>query len=295
MDNASPKEIQRLIQRLSTDLAENLFMTINVLSNLVTMTERMYEGSHARFVSEKSAELARLLGMREEVIFQVKIAALLHDIGKVTFKDSALYKFPNDMTQNEYKQYMLHVEIGAEILKGHRGFDQIVEIMIQHHERLDGSGFPNHLKGNQIHPGAAIIGVVDTYHNAVFKKNRERLNSESEKTKFTSSIQMLNSSQDRHAAAVKYLTSKKGQLFDRKAVDTFITLMEYGRADMGDKIIQRIPVNTIEPGMVFAEDYYTSYGLLIASRGETTTPEMAKALIRFAENGDIPHKILVLA
>jgi len=266
-----------------------------MLGQIASMSERNYQGSHSRWVSDKSAELARLLGMKKEFIFQVKVAALLHDIGKIAFKDSALFKHPSEMNKGEYKQYTYHPEIAVEMLKGHSGLSQISELILQHHERLDGSGFPRHMKGKDIHPGALIIGVVDTYHNYVFKSSRGDRYSDHKQVVYTNSSQILNMTKDRHKAAISYLVSKKGVLFDKKVVDVFITLIEFDRKDIDGKTVLRIPVNTVEEGMVFAEDYYTSHGLLIASRSEIITPEMRKALVRFAENGDIPHKILVLA
>lgn len=289
------QELERLVNKLSTDVAENLYQTIQILGQVTSMSERNYQGSHSRWVSDKSAELARLLGMKKEFIFQVRIAAQLHDIGKIAFKDSALFKHPSEMNQGEYKQYTLHPQIGVEMLKGHSGFSHISELILQHHERLDGSGFPRHLKGKEIHPGALIIAVVDTYHNYVFKNSRQDRYSDHKQVVYSNTTQILNSTKDRHRAAVNYLVSKKGVLFDKKVVDVFITMIEFDRKDIGGKTVLRIPVNTVEEGMVFAEDYYTTHGLLIASRSEVITPEMRKALVRFAENGDIPHKILVLA
>lgn len=285
-------ELERLVNRLSSDLAENFFQTLQILSSIVGFTERFYDGSHAKYVSEKSAELARILGLGKEDVFQIKVAGLLHDIGKVGFYDSALYKFQNEMRPNEFKQYSLHPEIGRQILKNHHGFDNITEIVYQHHEKLDGSGFPQGLKGNQIHPGAAIIAVVDYYHNAVYKTKREREDIQNDKVINTQSY--LNNTKEKYSSAMSFLQQKKGILFDRKVVEAFMAIAEMDRKKVSGKIVQRLPVNLIRPGMMFVENYYTSYGLLIASRGEAVNKEMLGALVRFAENGEIPHKILVL-
>lgn len=285
-------ELERMVNRLSGDLAENFFQTLQVLSSIIGFTERFYDGSHAKYVSEKSAELARILGLGREDVFQIKVAALLHDIGKVGFYDSALYKYPNEMRPNEFTQYALHPEIGRQILKNHHGFDNISEIIYQHHERIDGSGFPNGLKGNQIHPGAAIIAVADYYHNAVYKTKREREDQAESKVINTQSY--LNTTKEKYSSAMSFLQQKKGILFDRKVVDAFMAIAEMDRKKVSGKVVQRLPVNLIRPGMMFVENYYTSFGLLIASRGESVTKEMLGALVRFAENGEIPHKILVL-
>lgn len=286
-------ELERLVGRLSNDLAENFFQTLQILSSIVGFTERFYDGSHAKYVSEKSAELARILGLGKEDVFQIKVAGLLHDIGKVGFYDSALYKYPNEMRPNEFKQYSLHPEIGRQILSNHHGFDNIAEIIFQHHERIDGSGFPLGLKGNQVHPGAAIIGVVDYYHNAVYKIKRDREDIQDSKVINTQAF--LNTTKEKYSSAMSFLQQKKGILYDRKVVDAFMAIAEMDRSKVNGKIVQRISVNLIRPGMMFVENYYTSFGLLIASKGETVNKEMLSALIRFAENGEIPHKILVLA
>lgn len=286
-------ELERLVGRLSNDLAENFFQTLQVLSSIVGFTERFYDGSHAKYVSEKSSELARILGLGKEDVFQIKVAGLLHDIGKVGFYDSALYKYPNEMRPNEFKQYSLHPEIGRQILSNHHGFDNISEIIFQHHERIDGSGFPMGLKGNQVHPGAAIIGVVDYYHNAVYKIKRDREDIQDSKVINTQAF--LNNTKEKYSSAMSFLQQKKGILYDRKVVDAFMAIAEMDRSKVNGKIVQRLPVNLVRPGMMFVENYYTSYGLLIASKGESVNKEMLGALVRFAENGEIPHKILVLA
>lgn len=292
MTEQQVEELDKLVKRLSNDLAENFFQTVKVLSTIVNLTERFYESSHARYVSEKSAELARILGMNREDVFQIRTAALLHDIGKVAFVDSALWKYPTEMRPTEFKQYSLHPELGRQILSHHHGFDQISEIIYQHHERIDGSGFPNNLKGNQISPGAAIIAVVDFYHNAVYKNKRDR--DDQQQANVINTQGYLNLTKDKYNSAMSFLHNKKGILFDRKVVDAFTAVAEMDRNSINGKIVQRINVNQIKPGMVFVENYYTNYGLLIASRGEAVNADMIKPLIRFAENGDIPHKILVL-
>jgi putative nucleotidyltransferase with HDIG domain len=293
MDNSKVGELERLVNRLSTDLAENFFQTIQTLSTIINFTERFYEGSHSRFVSEKSSELARLLGLNNEQVFEIKMAGLLHDIGKVGFYDSNLFKYPHEMRPQEFKQYSLHPELGREILKSHNGFSKIADIVFQHHERLDGSGFPNNLKGNNIHPGALIIGVVDYYHNAVYKNKRDRADMEKERVINTQSY--LSNTKDKHSSTLAYLQQKKGILFDKKVVDSFIAVVEMDRRKLGGKIVQRIPVNQIKTGMVFVESYYTSFGLLIAASGAEATADHVKALVRFAETGEIPHKVLVLS
>ncbi|MFP4368648.1 MAG: HD-GYP domain-containing protein [Bacteroidota bacterium] len=290
--NNREEELEIIIDELGDHLAESFYSTIQVLSAIIARTEKYFEGSHARFVSSKSAQLAKELGMNEDETLKIKLAGLLHDLGKIGFSDSELFKNSNDMNSLEFKNYTKHPKIGSKLLEGHKDFEQLREIIEQHHEKLDGSGFPNHLKENYIHPGARIIIVVDAYHNAMYKKQRNRYTTSS--VPITNTTALLDSTRERYNNIMNYLTKKSGFLYDKKVVDRFINMMEIERMNLGKRSILRIPVNKMEPGMLFAEDYFTSYGMLIAAKGETMTKEMKNALVRFAEAGEIPHKILVM-
>lgn len=288
------EKLENQIDELSSDLAENFYHMIKILGNIVAQTERYYESSHSRFVSEKSFEVATELGMDEADAFEVKIAGLLHDIGKIGFKDILFMKYPNEMTPLESRQYSNHPELGMRILSVYKGFDTICKIIYQHHERLDGSGFPNRLRAENIHPAARIIAVVDVYHNALFRRDRDRTSTTRSAMKYVSSASYLDATKSKFAGIMNYIHQKKGILFEKRVVDVFTELMEIERMKIGKKTVMRLPINKLEPGMVFAEDYFTNYGMLIASRGEIISKETPKSLLRFAESGEIPHKILIM-
>lgn len=275
-------------------LAISVLQTVNILSSIVTLIEKNFEGSHSRFVSEKSATIAEAMGFSETEIFEIKTAGLLHDIGKIGFKDSILLKFTNEMTKSEFSQYMMHPTVGMNLLKEYFAFENVAEIVYQHHERIDGSGFPRHLQMNSIHPGAKIIAVVDTFHNMVYKSSRNKLDSVTPIIKYTSATAFIDSTKDRYAAAMNYITQKSGTLFDKDVVEKFSDLIYIERRNIGKRTVMRILIDKVEPGMIFAESYYTSYGLLIASKGEKIEASMIKHLKRLAESGDIPEKILVM-
>jgi HD-GYP domain-containing protein (c-di-GMP phosphodiesterase class II) len=283
-----------IIEELGNQLAEHFYQTIQILSSIAALQERYYEGSHSRWVSQKSVEVARKLSMSESEIFELEIAALLHDLGKVAFREPLLAKFIPEMKENEYLQYIRHPEIGKQVLDKHSGFASIAEIILQHHEKIDGSGFPNHLQGKEIKPGAAIIAVVDTFHNAFYKRHKENASQPASAITYMNISTYLESTQQRYSSAMNYINQKAGAIFDTKVVSIFSEIMEYDRKSMGQKTIMRLPISKLEAGMAFAENYFTSFGLLIAARGEIINDDMIKALFRFTEANEIPPRILVL-
>ena len=290
----SVNDLEKMIDQLATQLADGFFQTIQVLTRVTSALEKYYEGSHSRFVAEKSAMIAKELGMNEEEVMETRIAALLHDIGKVGMPDALLFKYPTELSQQEYKQYSLHPEIGMHILKPYKAFDTVGEIIYQSHEKLDGSGFPRHLQRDNIHPAAKIIIVVDYFHNGVYRRQRQKPEVTGGSGQVTSTMNYLESTRDKYNNTLNFLHKKSNILFEKKAVQLLTEIMELERKNMGHKSVMRLPVNNLEPGMIFAEDYYTSYGMLVAAKGEVITKESMNALARFVDAGEIPFKILVI-
>ncbi len=253
----------RHVHELEARLAESFAQTIELLGMLVATVERFYEGSHCRYVSQKAAEVARRLGCSELEVFEVQVAGLLHDIGKIGYPESVLQKFPAEMTAQERQLYERHPELGWYILQRHSALRGVAELVVQHHERLDGSGFPRHLRRRD------RLAVQEAPNEPPEVAHR------------------------RYLAALQHLEAKAGTLYHPEVVRTFIGLVEEERRQLGQKVLQSVPVNQLQPGMVVAENYYTSYGLLVVARGEVVTAEMVPSLVRFAELGEVPRKVLV--
>jgi response regulator RpfG family c-di-GMP phosphodiesterase len=293
-DKINQDDKDSLIEDLYNELSQEFLTNIEILAKLIQLTEKYYDGSHSRFVAEKSVMIAEQLGIRDESITEIRIAGLLHDIGKIGFSDALLFKTSQEMNPNEYQIYTMHPEIANNILSANQHYREIRRIIYQHHERLDGSGFPQHLTEEKIHRGAKIIGVVDVYNNFIYKRKSiaSRMNNPIQATS-TSSI--LETTKSKFNSVMNYLYKKRGILFDTKVVDTLIEIETMERKQLGERTVLRLPVNRLTPGMVIADDYFNSLGILIAARGDTLTEDTIRALIRFAENDELPMKILVIA
>ncbi len=287
------KENEELIENLTNQLVEQFLTNIEILEKLTVLTEKFFDGNHSKFVSEKSAIIGNELGFKDESLTELKISAALHDLGKIGFNDTLLFKNVSEMEPNELKTYHKHPEIAYNVLKTNPHFSEIAKIILQHHEKLDGTGFPFHLTSEKIHPAAKIINVVDIYHIAIFKR---RTSGKKNITTLQSinTASFLEGTKERFNNVMNYLYNKRGVQFEKKIVEILIEIETDERRKMGAKSVVRLPVNQIEAGMRVGDDYYTSYGMLIASRGEMLTNENIRALLRFAENGELPMKILVI-
>jgi len=104
--------------------------------------------------------LARELGLSEDKIEGIRIASLIHDIGKIGLPTEILSK-PTTLSDLEFSLIKVHSQIGYDILQSIDFSYPVAKIVLQHHERLNGSGYHNHLKGDEILLEARIIGVAD--------------------------------------------------------------------------------------------------------------------------------------
>jgi diguanylate cyclase (GGDEF)-like protein/putative nucleotidyltransferase with HDIG domain len=120
-----------------------------------------YSGSHSQRVAELAARTARRLGLADEDIELTRLAASLHDLGKLAIPEELLRK-PGPLTEPERMVLERHPQIGFRMLES-LGVDTVAEWVLHHHERWDGSGYPDGLPGDRIPLGARIIFVADAF------------------------------------------------------------------------------------------------------------------------------------
>lgn len=122
-----------------------------------------YTANHSQSVARLSRRVARVLGMPEPDVHKVYLAALLHDVGKMVVPPEVLRK-AGPLTQEERETVGAHVDAGARIVRSIRGLADIAPVVEASHERVDGAGYPNGLRGDEIPLAARIIVAVDAYN-----------------------------------------------------------------------------------------------------------------------------------
>jgi diguanylate cyclase (GGDEF)-like protein/PAS domain S-box-containing protein len=164
-----------------------------------------YERAHSRNVERLAAGLGRHLGLKEDELQRIVQAARLHDIGKVAVNRALLTK-AHQLDEYEWNDMRRHAEIGFNLLRTVPHMYEIAEMVLHHHERWDGRGYPRGVVGKDIPLGARMISICDTFD--AITGNRPYTTSRSSD------------------AALQEIIAGKGTQFDPELVDMFISMME---------------------------------------------------------------------
>jgi len=146
-------------EELTANMAEAMESTIAAVANTVEMRD-LYTAGHQRRVTEIAEAIARKLGLSDDRIRGLRLAGIVHDLGKINVPSEILNK-PARLSDVEYELMKTHPQTGYDILKHVKFPWPIAQIILQHHERMDGSGYPKGLKGDEIILEARIIAVAD--------------------------------------------------------------------------------------------------------------------------------------
>ena len=145
--------------RLHENLKEKLLNAVSTLA-MALEAKDPYTRGHSQRVSHYSVQIARELGLAEREIEAIRLAGILHDIGKIGIRDEILHK-EGKLTEEEWKQIRKHPEVSVSILSRIPDLKGILKIIRHHHEHYNGKGYPSGFAGEQIPLGARILSVTD--------------------------------------------------------------------------------------------------------------------------------------
>ncbi len=193
--------------RLYSDLKKTYMDTVISLTSAIDAKDH-YTHWHSQQVMHFAIAIAQEMDLSEIEIENIKQACLLHDIGKIAVNDNVLTK-PGNLTAEEWDEMKSHVAKSVDILRPLGFLQEVLGLVEQHHERYDGKGYPNQLKGDQILLGARIMTVADSYSAMVSKRPyRDILPRE---------------------IAIEELISNKGTQFDPVVVDVFVDILKHNK------------------------------------------------------------------
>lgn len=195
--------------------------TVQTLANAIDAKDQ-YTNGHSTRVSQYAMILAQALGWDEDRIDNLRYSALLHDIGKIGVPD-AILNTPKRLKDNEFEAIKTHTSIGSGILKNNTMIKSAVDVALNHHERYDGTGYPNGLAGDEISEEARIVSIADAFDamcsRRIYRKalSPERVREE--------------------------LIDGRGTQFDPHFLDLFLSLYDNG---MFDEITEQTTQTTLE-------------------------------------------------
>ncbi len=188
-------------------------VTVRIMDTLAQTIDAKdkYTNGHSFRVSVYSVRLARALGFGDKEVEALRCDALLHDIGKIGIPDSILNK-PGELTDVEFNVIKSHAVVGAEILKDLAILPEAAAVAGGHHERFDGTGYPNGTKGREIPPYGRIVAIADAY---------DAMNSD----------RVYRKALDKKTIREQLLLGR-GTQFDPEYLDVFIGLLDKGMLDI---------------------------------------------------------------
>ena len=151
--------LEGLIKEKTEELTSSFVGSTQAISELLESRDP-YTAGHARGVTELAVRIGERMGMSEEEIEGLKVCAILHDLGKVVISSGILNK-PGKLSDNEFGIIRQHPDTAYQALHRIPFPWPVAEVVRQHHERLDGKGYPQGLKDGEIHPWARILAVAD--------------------------------------------------------------------------------------------------------------------------------------
>jgi diguanylate cyclase (GGDEF)-like protein len=192
----------RMYQRKLHESQRMRYQTVHAI--LQTLNESaLKEEEHSKNISRISIKIGEAYGMDQEKLVELELAGLMHDIGKIAV-DMAILNKKSGLSESEYIEVKRHSEIGYQILKSVDKYTSLAEIVLHHHERWDGKGYPYGLAGEEIPLLSRIITIADTYE-AIRSVRPYRLGRS-------------------HDEALIEIQKHSGTQFDPKLVDIFIKL-----------------------------------------------------------------------
>ncbi len=190
----------------TSDLVEqqrSLFLsTVKSLASAIDAKDE-YTRHHSTRVTDFSMKIAAKMGFSEKEIGDLELAALLHDVGKIAVPESILNK-PGKLTKEEFEVIKEHPVRGEAILSPVIELKEISRVVRAHHERYDGTGYPDRLKGREIPLGARIMTIADTYDSITSERPYRKAAS--------------------HRYAVKEIIACSGTQFDPEVVEHFLEI-----------------------------------------------------------------------
>lgn len=256
--------------KLNKSLEGSLLNVIRVFMTLME-TVRPEMNNHNRRVATMATEIAKNMGWSENKIRNIEISSLLHDIGKLAIPEGLLGKKPDHLTDGEEGTIRNHTVLGQNILASIESFNAIGLVIRHHHERWDGRGYPDGIKGKDIPEESRIIAACNVYDH------------------------IMQEQESRSPAFVrKYFENNAGSQFDPQVTRALLKMTQGENAKEEVETRARVLPNELKPGMVLAENLVTGRGIFLLPQGQLLKEAHMKSIKDIQKVDPIPGSVEVI-
>lgn len=217
--------VNRTSEMLLRDQIDSDFKEIIITLSSLLESKDEYTATHSASVRTLSEKIAKAMNLVDREVYDINIAAALHDIGKVSIPLSILNK-PAGLDEDEFTTIKTHPVKSFDMIESLYGFEKVKEIVLYHHERFDGKGYPKGLAGEEIPLGARIVAVSDTYDAMTSTRS------------YRTALP--------HEVAVKEILKNSGTQFDPQVVEAFLTINPSSNVVQEDVFQTQAPPKQVE-------------------------------------------------
>ncbi|MDD5073290.1 MAG: diguanylate cyclase [Candidatus Omnitrophica bacterium] len=201
---ADVKSLKKELEKLTRQANQGLIESIFAFAKTIELKDH-YTGEHVEKTVHYATEVARELNLPNDEVDKIRKASILHDLGKIGISENILLK-KGKLTKKEFDEIRKHPQIAVDILRPIQSLQGVIPMIYYHHERWDGGGYLNGLKGDEIPIGARIIAVSDVYEALTSDRPYRKAFSRDE--------------------AIKMVRESSGTQFDPKVVDAFLKVLQ---------------------------------------------------------------------
>lgn len=259
------------LQKANERLKANFLNAIKIFSSLMELRHPVMAG-HSRRVATLARSVAQKVGMDGKEAQEVFLAGLLHDIGKIGFPDKLLAKPMSTMGFDDMQAYRKHPLDGVHALMAFDELGATTRIIRHHHERFDGQGFPDGLRGTDIPLGARVLAAVNDYDSLQIGTFQPR---------------QLAPQETRQA-----LESDRGKRYDPMVLDALFALV--GAPIKPSHREKRLSLTELKPGMVLTRDFVSREGALLLGAEHVLDDKLIQKMQAYGRSENLVMTVYVV-
>lgn len=250
-----------MVQKSYEELKSSHFASIPIFANLLALSEGIkFKRSHANIVAEQCQSFSKSLHLKDDQSLTLYYAGLLHDIGKLGLPHAITRKNVSELSQAEKNELKKHPVLGYQALISLSDFKGVADVIIAHHEKWDGTGFPRGLAGDDIHVGARVLSIVDCYTNLISGNTQD-------------------AKKHSPASAIQYMNSSMSGYFDPNMLPRFskhVVKQSANQTTLINEIV--LEIGELSSGMILSQNLINDAGIILVTKGQKLNQELIDKL-----------------